>query len=219
MYRTTLITFADEKFEERRNHSIQNMSHLYDGYKNYGPSDIDKNFIKDNIEIYSCYRGFGYWIWKPYIILDFLSKCDDDMIVVYCDSGDTIHEDTIFKMKKELESKDFMFIESNHKNYTFTKRDCFVLMDCDNEKYWNHNQIYASTSFWKKTNKSLEFLEEWQSYCKNYNVVSDAPNICGKENLEGFIDHRHDQSILTNLVIKYSLKTRKEIIGNPWTIQ
>lgn len=219
MYRTTLLTFADEKFEERQRYTVENIAHLFDDYKNYGPKDLEKNFIDDNIKIYSSYRGFGYWIWKPYIILDFLNNCDDDMIAVYCDAGDIIHADTLSKMKKELEHEDMMFIKGKFLHSNYTKRDCFVLMDCDDEKYWNSGQVYASALFCKKTSKTIEFLEEWQSYCKNYNVVTDAPNVCGKENIGGFIDHRHDQSILTNLVIKYSLKTREEVLASPWIIE
>ena len=74
MYRTTLLTFADEKFEQKRQHTIQNTAHLYDNYINYGPGDVDQKFIHENMEICYSDRGYGYWIWKPYIILNFSWK-------------------------------------------------------------------------------------------------------------------------------------------------
>jgi hypothetical protein len=43
-------------------------------------------------------------------------------------------------------------------------------------------------------------------YCRDPRVVSDQPNRCGLPNLPGFIAHRHDQSILTNLVVKHGLR-------------
>ena len=42
-------------------------------------------------------------------------------------------------------------------------------------------------------------------YCADERCVSDIPNQCGLENLDGFQDHRHDQSIITLLQLKYNL--------------
>jgi hypothetical protein len=41
-------------------------------------------------------------------------------------------------------------------------------------------------------------------YSENENIISDLPNIT-KPNLKGFKDHRHDQSILSNLAVKYNI--------------
>ena len=38
-------------------------------------------------------------------------------------------------------------------------------------------------------------------------ILCDGPNVCGLPNLDGFRDHRHDQSILTILAIKHGIKT------------
>jgi hypothetical protein len=92
-------------------------------------------------------------------------------------------------------------------------------MDCDNEKYHNSQMTYASICFWKKTDTTMSFLEEWLRYCKNPNVLTDIENIHG-DNLPNFVDHRHDQSVLTNLTIKYDMPRREQkgYCDNPWNV-
>ena len=56
----------------------------------YTPSKIS-NFIDSHKEFFNKNpRGFGYWIWKPYIILEQLSKINDDEYVLYTDAGSKI---------------------------------------------------------------------------------------------------------------------------------
>ena len=46
--------------------------------------------ISENNNIFEYERGFGYWIWKPYIILNRLKKMKDGDILVYLDAGSSI---------------------------------------------------------------------------------------------------------------------------------
>jgi hypothetical protein len=218
--KTSLITFSDEKFENQKNFTNESLKNYFDVVKNYTPSDIDYQFVKENFDIYSKDKGFGYWLWKPYIVLDYLNNhCNDGDIVVYCDSGDYILEDSLKQAFDFLKNNNYLFIKSDHSHSQYTKRDCFVFMDCDEEKYWNNNQVYASVLFLKKTQKTIDIIQEWQDYCKNLNILTDYPNISGKTNFVNFTDHRHDQSILTNLAIKYNLPTKQEVSSSPWIIK
>jgi hypothetical protein len=74
-------------------------------------------------------------------------------------------------------------------------------MNCDSGHYWSHPQIQAAFSVWIKTNQSLAFRQEWRRYCMDIRIIGDGPTTCGLPTLPGFIDHRHDQSVLTNLVL------------------
>jgi hypothetical protein len=89
----------------------------------------------------------------------------------------------------------------------WTKRDCFVYMDCDEERYWNTPCVEAGLSYWRKGDFSDKILAEWDKYCKDRRVISDDPNTWGRPNLPEFRDHRHDQSILTNLKEKHNIHT------------
>jgi hypothetical protein len=53
----------------------------------YSESNIDLEFKSKNKNIIEKKRGGGYWIWKPYIILDMLNKINDSDYLIYMDSG------------------------------------------------------------------------------------------------------------------------------------
>ena len=78
-------------------------------------------------------------------------------------------------------------------------------MDLDVEGYWNATQVEAGIVVVKKTERSKKIVEEWLEYSKNENIITDIPNVSGKENFSCFVDHRHDQSIISNLAKKYNL--------------
>ncbi len=49
-------------------------------------------------------------------------------------------------------------------------------------------------------------VAEWLRYAGDARVVTDLPNQMGLPDLDGFIDHRFDQSILSNLIYKLDLE-------------
>jgi len=154
-------------------------------------------------------RGIGFWSWKPHIILDALSRARDGDIVVYSDAGRYRGGYTVNRSVDPLvEFADLnggflpgVLIPHFGPNSRWTRRDCFVLMGCDSVRYWSHPQIQATFSVWIKNEQSLLLLQQWRAYCTDIRIIGDGPNSCGLPNLPGFIDHRHDQSVLTNLVL------------------
>ena len=216
MIEKVLVTFASDGYEDKRSLTNSSCSQFVDRVINYSPKNLDKKFIKENYEIMSKTKGYGYWLWKPYIILQTLELLNDSSMIVYCDSGDKFTKDIVSRAEERVDTGT-MLVESSHKNYKYTKSDCFVLMGCNNEAYWNSNQIYASISFWKKTSYSIDLLEEWLKFCSNPQIITDNPNIHSSNHPE-FIDHRHDQSILTNLAIKNSAPACKEKSSDPWDV-
>ena len=59
-------------------------------------------------------------------------------------------------------------------------------------------QVYKNSKFTEK------FLEEVLYYSQDKSIITDDPNTIGFKNYEEFIDNRHDQSILSILIKKYS---------------
>jgi hypothetical protein len=154
-------------------------------------------------------RGIGFWSWKPHIILDALTHARNGDVVVYSDAGRYRGGYTLYRSVAPLvdfaERNDGflpgVLIPNFGPNSHWTRRDCFVLMNCDSVHYWSHPQVQATFSVWIKTKQSLQFLQEWRRFCLDIRIIGDGPNTCGLPNLPGFVDHRHDQSILTNLVL------------------
>jgi hypothetical protein len=178
---------------------------------NYG--DIDDDFKNENKEILSQNRGAGYWIWKPYFILKVLNTMSENDILFYCDSGSFFVGDfNDYLFQKCFDDKNGLILfNGNYINSKFTKRDCFFYMDCDKKEYVEGNHLTASFQLVRKTDFTLNFYNEHLKYSKDYRISTDVPNECGHENYEGFIEHRHDQSILSLLAIKYKVSLMEDI--------
>jgi hypothetical protein len=217
--KTVLISFAtNEKWYKAQmnlNHSSINRG--VDHYISYNQNNLDENFkLKHQHLLKSNVRGYGFWMWKSLIIKQTMDIVDDGDIILYVDSGNTIINNLDYVIN-ECNKNDIILFDNRdgnrqgktHLNKFWTKRDTFVLMDCDEEKYYNSSQVDASYQLYKKNNKTIDFIDEYMKYCENENIISDLPNIT-KDNLPEFIDHRHDQSIMSLMATKYNISLYPE---------
>ena len=99
-----------------------------------------------------------------------------------------------------------VYIPEHGRNAKWTKRECFVIMNCDEQKYWDHPQIQATFSVWQKNPQSVGILDEWLRWCTTPGVISDDAAYPDINNFADFVDHRHDQSVLTNVAIRNGLR-------------
>ena len=84
---------------------------------------ISTEFYKENKEILSLNRGAGYWLWKPYLILETLKKMNDGDVLLYLDSTDTLLKGTKnFISRMILEGNDKIISTSFFKQRDYTKR-------------------------------------------------------------------------------------------------
>ena len=67
-------------------------------------------------------------------------------------------------------------------------------------------QYMAGCFFIKKSKRSMSFINEWLDiFNKRFDLVDDT--VSKLENLNGFLEHRHDQSVFSLLCKKYNLKS------------
>jgi len=64
------------------------------------------NFIENNK------RGYGYWIWKSYLIKKSLETINDNDILIYCDAGCQINKNGIARLHEYVD-----MLNSNAENY------------------------------------------------------------------------------------------------------
>ena len=129
--------------------------------------------------------------------------------MINCDAGSYFLEspEPLIDICDSNESGMMIFENFPLKNRQFCKRDSFVNLDCDEEYFWNAVHCVAGVNLFKKTPYVTSFVKEWLESCQNIHSLTDLANKCGLPNLEGFIAHRHDQSVLSILVAKYKLET------------
>lgn len=210
--KTHLVSFATENFYKSQN--ILNESSKSNGIDivhSYSPNVIDSNFVEEHNDIINNFknRGAGYWLFKPYIILDVMEKCDYGDYVIYVDSGINFINN-INKILNHTNEDIILFSCHGHLNKTYTKRDCFYYMECDENEYINGNHTNAAIQIYKKTERSIKFVREYMHFCCDKRVITDVENVCGLSNYKEFVDHRHDQSVLSLLTIKNNIKTFRD---------
>lgn len=129
----------------------------------------------------------------------------------YCDSGSYFLRpiDPLIELSLK-NSQDILIFDLTQTEKHSTKRDTFILMDCDTPKYTESPQRLGGFQLWKKTKKSLNFLDEYLYYCQDERIITDLDNQCGKPNYPGFRYHRHDQSILSLLSKKHNLTAYRD---------
>ena len=181
---------------------IENQVHLTD-------QDLDAYFLARYSDILLHKKGYGYCIWKPYLILKELMTLKEGEVLLYIDSTDfpvpVFFDIVVDYFKDPRENREYLFLNRGFKHGDWTKRDTFVLMNCDTEEFHNHVQLEAGIVGLKKTKFTIKLVEEWLHHCSDSRILTEAPNVCGLPNLPSFQEHRYDQSVLTNLVVREKL--------------
>ena len=164
-------------------------------------------------------RGNGLWLYKSFLILEtFKNHTKEGDIVLYIDAGIKVVDslNPLYKITQRDPNNGRMVFRlpiigvPSHKARMWTKRDCFILTGCDEQKYWDADMVNGALSLWKKTDENIKFLNEWLNYLKDPRIITDDENMCGKPNFLEFRAHRHDQSVLSLLAKKYEFEVYRD---------
>jgi hypothetical protein len=204
------INYSDTNFRRNQEMLVHHVrvNNIFDGVIPYTREWLlTKNFYIENKKILDKQRLGGYCIWKPYIILTAFESIQEGDVVVYMDCGDIPSTKLRKNVYDHMIRHDQYLLQQypHNKNKHFTKRDCFYYMDCDEEKYWDTVQLEGGFMAWKRTERNVQILSEYLKCCTDERIVTDIPNQSGLDNFDGYVSHRHDQSIITNLQVKYDL--------------
>jgi hypothetical protein len=208
------IFYTDKNYRPREEELFRQLHHI--GFDDVWCHEREwletTTFYKENKKILDFPRGGGYWLWKPYVILETFKSIKDGDVVFYLDAGDDASEDTVRLLREHLINNDYMISGLSYRplNRQYIKKDCFVLMGAESEEYYNTPQNEAGAIAFKKTRFNEHFLEEWLFYCKNENILTDISNIHG-ENDPTFIRHMHDQAILSILTTRHKMGYSEEL--------
>jgi len=199
-----LISYADEKMtisQDRLHKSADGYGFIH---KKFGPKDIDEKFYELNKRILTQPRGAGYWLWKPYFIYKTLNSMNEGDVLIYSDAG----IEFIANPLDHIEFIDIFLFANNHKHYKWCKGSVNGYFDTsDYEGY----QVQASIIMIKNSMQTRHFIDVWLSTCQLPGMIDDTKN--STPNHSGFIEHRHDQAILTCLAV------RNNIILHWWPAQ
>lgn len=204
------INYADDGFKKaQRLNSKTARKWGADKVIEYSPQDIDEDFREKNKEILNAKRGNGFYLWKPYFLNKAYKELGENDYLIYTDAGAVYVNRIQYLIDCMNEQKvDIMVFSLPHDmlEYMYTKRDAFVLMDCDREDIVNTTQTIGGYVLLKKSKFVEKFLKEDLTYAQDVRIIIDNANVMGKDNYSGWVDHRHDQSVFSLMTKKYHLK-------------
>jgi hypothetical protein len=170
------------------------------------------NFIENNR------RGYGYWLWKSYLIKQELDKLKENDFLIYCDAGCQINKNGKARLLEYIDllnmNKDefgLISFQLGYKELLYTKQQIFEHFLCD-ENSKKMIQSMAGVLIIRKNSHSVNIVDKWYEGCSNYHLINDE--LSCEDSL--FVENRHDQSILSILVNKYgSIKLADETYFSP----
>jgi len=209
----TLITFADSRLDHslrrvgRQGQKLQIFSKIHI----WNESDLDEEFRNRNADrLKPAVRGFGYWIWKPQVILQGLDTCQLGDFLVYVDAGCHLNHHGVLRLKEY-----FTIVKSStsgilafelkhngaviHKEETWNKADTIHHFGMEaTESVTSTAQIEATVIIVQKRESSDLFFREWLDVMETHpNLLDDSQS--QRPNAVEFIEHRHDQAIFSLL--------------------
>lgn len=203
MNKNYFITFGNNHFQkqiERLEEEAKNTG-WFDGVIIETPKTIQGFYNKHKNFIDSNERGWGYWIWKPYVILRQLREMNDGDYLFYTDAGATIlkHRESKFndyiEMMANSDKPIITFAIHEYYERGLQKKASLKRFDLENDAaFLESGQVESGVVICKKTEFVMEFMQTWLDYLleNEYELAHDLD--C--EDGEGY---RHDQSILSIL--------------------
>jgi hypothetical protein len=150
------------------------------------------------------HRGYGYYMWKSYIIKKAMDSINDNDILIFIDAGCTINT----YAKKRLEEYVQIVRDSKHGCISFqlalsqqkyTKKALFEYMGTSKEDQ-QLDQYLSGIIILRKNENTKTIINEWDRISRIPDMINDSRS---SSEHPDYIDHRHDQSILSLLFHKY----------------
>lgn len=180
----------------------------------YTDNDLksDYNFWKKHGDfINNNKRGYGYWIWKPYIIKKTIELMNDGDILLYLDSGCEIDIKKKQKINKYFEyvKKDYIIARPTSREKDWNKMDLIIYLNMNDSNILNTSQRAAGAILFYINKQTRNLVNTWYNIGCNYHMIDDSKSII--PNLNSFKEHRHDQSIFSLLTKKYNIYSKRNI--------
>lgn len=210
-----LAYFGDNSFsfgKERLKQQANSFS-IFKSIQEFGENDLTCDFWVNHASkmmerrLSQPSKFYGYYACKPHFALKALKNIPENDILLLVDAGCELNKngkDKLFEYYEETIKNNGLFFHIDHPEIKWTKMDTYRRIMGDDDKHFMTSQI-ISTAYLLKNNQFIrDFVDTWKNICIEDagKYLDDSPSIL--KNHDTFVENRHDQSILSLLVKKYS---------------
>lgn len=214
--RNTKTTYNPEPPRQRLQQQIKDVN-LFDTETYHTLSTLEKipewkhsNFCNNNP------RGFGYWIWKPFIINNKLNTIPEGDVVMYCDLGCELlvkEKNILQKLLCSDEHDITLSIPGMNPLCMPYERDwckAFTARRLEaSDEHLESWQYQGSCIIFKNNTKTQQFVSKWLNVCEEYKPIDD--HHYDMKSCDTFREHRHDQSVLSLLLKQSDLRISTDV--------
>jgi len=156
-----------------------------------------KEFIRANP------RGFGYWVWKPHVIIQFLQDNPGVEYLVYLDAGCELQIDSASiqiwdRYINILKTFDCLTFDNGQPERDWTKKELINFLEPTVDQI-ESNQIAAGVLLMNR-NFALSFCVQWISTMEEKDFFFITEEVDEEIQIETFRENRYDQSVLSLLL-------------------
>ena len=228
MRKAWFVTFADSRMKRplrRIRRQALEMGFAPDRILAFTERDLDAGF-RDRMKshLVKGSRGYGYWCWRPQVVLQALDRMGKDEIFLYADAGCHLNPKGLPRLREYLKMADesdiiafqgrsFLGTEKfdplHHYNSVgmWTKGDVLDYFGVrDNDEIINSGQYSGGVFLVKNSARSRAFYDRYRSIVEShFELLDDSPS--KSANRPEFLEHRHDQAVFTLLCKEDGVRT------------
>ncbi len=155
--------------------------------------------------------GYGWYCWKPYVILHAMSRMIDGDVLLFTDADTYPIRDFSRLYDYCAQGRGyFLFEATGCRNRQWVKRDCFEIIDPMHTIDWDSQHATARFMLFEKGRFQVKsFLHDWLRFITDIRCATRDPSVLGLE-YPGFEENRGDQSVLSLLAQLYKIPLHRE---------
>jgi hypothetical protein len=164
-------------------------------------------------------RGFGFWAWKPYLINRKIDSLQDGDVLVYLDAGFEINPGGQPRFTYYLDfvaRHDVLVFPIAQQHRRWVKPHSSLKIETQN---YFRNQVAGGFVMLKVSDLSRRITRRWYELAFEDNGAALTDWVEGGQTIGSeFMEHRHDQAILTHVIISENLPVldRDDTYHTPW---
>lgn len=153
-------------------------------------------------------RAYGFWMWKFFLISEFMKTLPEDEVICYVDIGSTFNcngKNRMVEYYSATMKNGSLCFDIFHLEREYTKFDTYNKIFPNDEAHLHTGQRCSTAYFLKNTTENKNFIEQSKilSVENNYHYIDDSESVLpNHETFKG--EHRFDQSIFSLLSKKYN---------------
>ena len=222
------VTFGDSRLKDahkRIRRQAVKMGVFGDRIRIFDERGLDVEFcerMKGHLILGS--RGFGYWCWKPQVILQVLNEMPEGDVLLYADIGCHLNPKGLKRLEEyrqyaiehgivAFQSRAFGEAARTDLRLHFLPQRQWTKMDvfhyygvAGQSEILDSGQVGAGVIVMQRNSFSRRIIEEWrQCYYEHFELIDDSPSRF--PNAADFVENRHDQSVFSVLCKKNGVFT------------